>query len=157
MVKEINKEGIITFKEKNQKKIKRKLSEKLLQKINILISNQNLKKNDFLFYHSYKNKTNDQRANYFSLKLNRVIKESNCFTKEEGEIICAHMFGSTHAIETFQIHRLLKVAEELGHTKIATTKNNYLKPEENNLYLKKEEIRFNKSQYEDIFHYSSKG
>ena len=69
-------------------------------------------------------------------------------------MICAHMFRSTHAIEKFQIYRLLKAAEELGHSKITTTKNNYLKPEENNIYLKEEEIRFNNSQYKDIFNYS---
>ena len=47
MVKDINKEGIITFKEKNQKKIKRKHSDKLLQKIIFQISSYNLK---MIFY-----------------------------------------------------------------------------------------------------------
>ena len=55
------------------------------------------------------------------------------------------MFPSTHANETFQIHELLKAAEEFGHTKITNTKNNYLKPKENNLYFKGEKIRFNNS------------
>ena len=48
------------------------------------------------------------------------------------------MFRSTHAIETFQ---LIKAAQELGHSKISTTMNNYLKPEENNLYLNEEKLR----------------
>ena len=47
MVKDINKEGIMTFGEKNQKKIKRKHSDKLLQKINFQISSYNLK---MIFY-----------------------------------------------------------------------------------------------------------
>ena len=153
-VKDINKEGIITFKEKNQKIIIRKLTDTLLLKINYLISIYKLKENDFLFYNNYKTKSNEQRSNYFSLKLNRVIKESNCFTKEEGEIICAHMFRSTHEIEIFQKNGLLKAAKEIGHSKIVTTRNNYLKPDEDNLYLKEGETRFNNSQYNDIFQYS---
>ena len=152
-VKDIDHDGIITFNEKNQKKPKRKLSANLLQKIKYLISVYNLKQNDFLFYNNYCNNSNDKRSNFFSLKLNRIIRQSNCFSKEDGEIICAHMFRSTHAIETFQINGLFKAAEELGHSKISTTKNNYLKPEENNLYMKEEEMRFNNFQYKDIFDY----
>ena len=79
----------------------------------------------------------------FLLKLNRITRQSNCFSKVEGEIICVHMFRSAHAIETFQINGLLKAAEELGHSKISITKNNYLNKKE-------EEMRFNNFQYKDI-------
>jgi integrase len=138
---------------KIKKKPKRKLSEKLYQKIKYLISINKLKERDFLFFNNYKNKSDYQRANYISLKLNRIIKESSCFSKEEGEIICSHMFRSTHAIETFQKNGLIKAGEELGHSRIGTTKNNYLKPEENDLYLNEEKMRFNNSDYNNIFEY----
>ena len=36
------------------------------------------------------------------------------------------MFRFTHAIETFQQNGLIKAAQELGHSKISTTMNNYL-------------------------------
>ena len=61
------------------------------------------------------------------------------------------MLRSTHAIETFQKNGLINAAEELGHSRIATTKNNYLKPEENDLYLNEEKMRFNNSDYNNIF------
>lgn len=86
-----------------------------------------MKQNDFLFYHNYKINSEDERANYFSIKLNRIIKNSNCFTKEQGEAICAHMFRATHAIETYQKEGLLKAAEEMAHSKISTTRNKYFK------------------------------
>ena len=148
-----NEQGVITFREKNQKRPKRNLSEILLRKIKYLISINKLRENDFLFFSNHKNNSDDQRSNYISLKLNRIIKESSCFTKEEGEIICSHMFRSTHAIETFQQNGLIKSAQELGHSKISITMNNYLKPEENNLYLNEEKLRFNNPNYQGIFDY----
>jgi hypothetical protein len=63
------------------------------------------------------------------------------------------IFRSTHAIETFQKNGLIKAAENLGHSRIATTKNNYLKPEENDLYLNEEKLRFNTHDYNNIFEY----
>lgn len=63
------------------------------------------------------------------------------------------MFRSTHAIETFQQNGLIKAAQELGHSKISTTMNNYLKPEENNLYLNEEKLLFNNPNYQGIFDY----
>lgn len=66
------------------------------------------------------------------------------------------MFLSTHAIETFQINGLLKAAQELVHSKIFSIKNKYLKPDENNLYMNEEEMRFNNIQFKDIFEYGQK-
>ena len=87
----------------------------------------NLKLNDFLFYNNYYNNSNDKRSYFFSLKLNRIIRQCNCFSKEDGEIICSYMFSSNHAIETFQINgrRIRSIQRFLQQ------KKNYLKPEEN--------------------------
>ena len=63
------------------------------------------------------------------------------------------MFRSIHTNETFQKNGLIKAAEELGHSRISTTKNNYLKPKENDLYLNEEKLRFNNSDYNNIFEY----
>ena len=93
---DINEDRIITFKEKSQKMPKRKLSKMLFQKIKYLISINKLKETDYLFFNNYKNKLVEQRANYMNLKLNRIIKQSSCFSKAEGEVICAHMFLATH-------------------------------------------------------------
>ena len=152
-IKDISEEGIITFYEKNEKIAKRKLGKKLIQKLNFLISINHLKNDDYLFYNNYKGKTEEDRSNFFSLKLNRIIKSSKCFSEKRGEILCAHMFRATHAIDTFQSYGLMKAAEELGHSQVSTTKYNYLKPDENNLYLNEENIIYKNIDHYNIFNY----
>ena len=53
------------------------------------------------------------------------------------------MFRATHAIDTFQSYGLLKEAKELRHYKLSITKNNYLRPDENNLFINEEKLKFN--------------
>ena len=63
------------------------------------------------------------------------------------------MFCSAHAIKSFKKNGLFKAAKELGHSKSANTKNSYLKPEDNNLYLNEGKVRYDNSAYHNIFDY----
>lgn len=79
----------IIFNEKNNKIIKRKLKEKLFEKLNKLIKMNERKPKDYIFYPNLKPNNIEERSKIFSNKLSKILKESNCFNKKKNETISA--------------------------------------------------------------------
>ena len=65
-VKDLSEDGTLLFHEKNNKIIKRKLSKKLNEKLIKLIRANDLKNNDYIFYHHLNQSDEDERAKLFS-------------------------------------------------------------------------------------------
>lgn len=141
----------IIFNEKNNKTIKRKLKEKLFEKLKKLIKINERKKSDYIFYPNLKPNNIEERAKLFSIKLSKIIKESNCFDKKKNETISAHMFRATHAINIFSKYGLQMAAKELNHSRDSTTSQHYIKIEDRGLLNEEEERLFDQELDQILF------
>lgn len=150
-VKDIENDGTIIFHEKNNKIIKRKLKEKLFEKIKLLIKSNDRDDNDFLFYPSLNPNNLEERDKLMSNKLSKILKESGCFDRKENETISAHMFRATHAVNIFSKFGLQMAANELNHSSSSTTNKHYLKIEDRGLLNNEEKILFNNEIDEVLF------
>lgn len=150
---DIEEDGTIIFHEKNNKTIKRKLKQKLFEKIKLLIKSNNRDKNDFLFYPNLNPNNLEESDKLMSNKLSKILKESKCFNKKENETISPHMFRTTHAVNIFSKFGLQMAANELNLSRSSTTNQHYLKIEDRGLLNNEEKLLFNQELDEVLFGY----
>ena len=148
-VNDLSKNQVLVFKEKNKKIIKRKLKDKLYNKLIKLIKINSLENSDYMFYNNLSPNDIDLRAKLFSNKVAKILKESQCFQKEKNETVSAHMFRATHAVNIFKKYGLELASRELNHSHSSTTDRHYIKAEDRNLFFNEEEDFFN-NKFDDI-------
>ena len=139
-VSDLSKEQVLVFQEKNKKIIKRKLRDKLYNKLTKLIKINSLEDSDYIFYNNLSPNDIDLRAKLFSNKVAKILKESHCFQKRKNETISSHMFRSTHAVNIFKKYGLELASRELNHSHSSTTDKHYIKAEDRGLFLMKKKI-----------------
>lgn len=131
-----NKNKILTFIEKGEKIIRRKLLSNLSNKIELLIKKQNLKNNNFLFYHKFSQR---DRSKFFSNLMIRTIKNSKAFNVTSEECFSAHMFRASHATKIAYLYGMEEARISCNHANSKTTRDNYCRYEDRGLLENMEE------------------
>ena len=129
---------VIIFKEKNSKIIKRQLLKETANVLRTIIYEHELNEDDYFFYfYKFKNDEN-QRNQFFIVKMRKILHESNCFSVSTAESLSSHIFRATYAVNSYKNIEIEKVKKELGHKFINTTINSYINPERRALNLLEE-------------------
>ena len=136
-------DDVIIFKEKNSKIIKRQLLKETANILRTIIYEQELKEDDYFFYfYKFKNDEN-QRSQFFIVKMRKILHESKCFSISTTESLSSHIFRATYAVNSYKNIEIEKIKTELGHKFINTTINSYINPERRALNLLEEKHKQN--------------
>jgi integrase len=134
----LSNDNIIFFKEKNSKVVKRRLLPQTAEKLRIIMKIQSLEEEDFIFYPHIHPFDKIKRDSFITLKINNIIKNSNCFNHSREETISSHMFRVTNAVEIYMQKGTEAARLELTHSKSKTTEKNYIQMERRNLHINQE-------------------
>ena len=130
--------GIIIFREKNSKLIKRQLLKETFDILTQLIIECELENNNYIFYYFKFENDEDKRSLFLAQKYRILLYESGVFSLSSTESLCSHIFRATHAIKVFKGDNIEFARKELGHRFSSTTINNYIRPEERQLNILEE-------------------
>jgi len=95
-------DNVIIFREKNSKIIKRQLLKETAKILRTIIYEHELKEDDYFFYfYKFKNDEN-QRSQFFIIKMRKILHESNCFSISTAESLSSHIFRTTYAVNSYK-------------------------------------------------------
>ena len=130
--------GIIIFREKNSKIIKRQLLKETFDILTLLINECELTKDNYIFYFFKFENDEDKRSLFLAQKYRMLLYESGAFSLSSTESLCSHIFRATHAVNIFKEEQMDFARRELGHRYLSTTINNYIRPEDRQLNVLEE-------------------
>lgn len=130
--------GIIIFREKNNKIIKRQLLKETFEILTLLIDECEIKDDSYLFYFFKFEDDENKRSLFFTQKFRNLLHDSHVFSTSSTESLSSLIFSVTHAINTYKGTEIENVRQELGHRFSSTSFNNYIKPEARQLNLLEE-------------------
>lgn len=145
----LTEDSFLFFIEKRRKVIKRKLIKETADRLRVLIENQKLKDDNYIFYPNRFPHDKEKRESSICEKVNRNLNDSKCFKASSLEIISSHMFRATKAVEIGCGFNVIEAQKELNHSNPQTTLRHYIAPERRGLLLNVEEK--NRANNDEIF------